>query len=104
MEVFIGNLSAEATLVEIHNILGEFQMHSDFTTHEGKTCDHTQYHFVVVNTANSEQAEKLITRLNGYELCGMQLDVRKYIHRSIEQQAQWQGEDRRVNEQMPLAL
>ncbi len=102
MEVFIGNLSAKTKLIEIHNILGELEMHSDFSTHEGKNCDHSKYHFVVVNTKNKTQAVELINRLNGFEFKGRQLDVRKYIHR--DNKKQWQGEDRRINEQMPLAL
>jgi len=104
MDVFIGNLSAKAKLIEIHNILGEFEMHSDFTTHEGKTCDHSQYHFVVVTTDNLIQANELIARLDGFEFSGQPLDVREYIHRDIKTQKQWQGDDRRINEQMALTL
>lgn len=104
MEVFIGNLSAKTKLIEIHNILGEFQMHSDFSTYEGKNCDHSKYHFVVVKAGNKIQADDLIKRLNGYECKGQALDVREYIHRNVEKQNQWKGEDRRINEQMPLAL
>ncbi len=41
MEVFIGNLSAKDKLIELHNILGEFEMHSDSSIDEGKSCDHS---------------------------------------------------------------
>jgi len=104
MEVFIGNLSAKAKLIEIHNILGEFEMHSDFSTYEGKNCDHTQYHFVVVCIKDENQAKQLILRLNGSDLIGQQLDVREYIHRDINAGCHWKGKDRRINEQIPLAL
>ncbi len=100
MEVFIGNLSAKAKLIEIHNILGEFDMHSDFTTHEGKNCDHSQYHFVVVITKDEIEAKKLINRLNGYDFIGRKLDVREYMHRDVDKQNKWQGDDRRINEQL----
>lgn len=104
MEVFIGNLSAKTKLIEIHNILGEFQMHSDFSTYEGKNCDHSKYHFVVVKSDSEKLADDLINRLNGYEFDGQALDVREYIHRDVKKQNQWKGEDRRINEQMSLAL
>ena len=104
MEVFIGNLSAKAKLIEIHNILGEFEMHSDFSTHEGKNCDHSQYHFVVVRVKDENKAKQLILRLNGSDFVGRQLDVREYIHRNMSQEDQWQSEDRRINEQIPLVL
>ncbi len=103
MEVFIGNLSAEAKLIEIHHILGEHDMHSDFTTHEGKACDHSKYHFVVVKVVDREQGNALIGRLNGLDFCQRQLDVREYIHRDQNLQ-HWDGDDRRINEQIALAL
>jgi len=104
MEVFIGNLSAKAKLIEIHNILGELEMHSDFSTYEGKNCDHSQYHFVVVTTKDKIQAAELIDRLNGFEFAERLLEVREYIHRDDKSQKQWAGEDRRINEQMVLTL
>ena len=104
MDVFIGNLSAKTKLTELHNILGEFEMHSDFTTYEGKHCDHTKYHFVVVSTEDNNQAKKLMKRLNGFELMGRQLDVREYIHRKTKEGEAWQGDDRRINQQLCLAL
>lgn len=104
MDVFIGNLSAKTKLTELHNILGEFEMHSDFTTYEGKHCDHTKYHFVIVNTSDQQQAHKLIKRLKGFELKGRKLEVREYVHRNVNSQQQWDGVDRRINEQLTLAL
>ncbi|MBL7002643.1 MAG: hypothetical protein ISR69_01280 [Gammaproteobacteria bacterium] len=104
MEVFIGNLSAKAKLIEIHNILGDYNMHSDFTTFEGKKCDHSKYHFVVVTVGAEKQALELISRLNKMEFCGQLLDVREYIHRDTARQQQYCGVDRRINEQLVLAI
>lgn len=104
MEVFIGNLSADAKLIEIHHILGAYEMHSDFTTHEGKDCDHRKYHYVIVAINSNEQAKALIERLNGTEFCGQPLEVREYIQRDESLQQSWQGENRRINEQLHLAL
>lgn len=104
MEIFIGNLSANAKLIEIHHILGAHQMHSDFTTFEGKDCDHRQYHFVIINAKSEENGHTLIKQLNGLEFYGKSLEVREYIHRNVQKQTQWKGDDRRINEQMPLEL
>ena len=104
MDVFIGNLSAAAKLIEIHHILGQYEMHTDFTTYEGKDCDHRTYHYVIVTTANKEQAQALIKRLNGVDFCGQPLEVREYIQRDHSNQHTWDGKDRRINEQLSLAL
>lgn len=97
MEVFIGNLSAETRLLELQNILGNYIMHLDFTTHEGRDCDHRKYHFVVVNAKNRDEGMALIERLNGMNLVGNALDVHEYIHRDQQKSEQWQGENRRIN-------
>ncbi len=104
MEIFIGNIPAEAKLIELYHILGAQQMHSDFSTHEGRDWDHRKYHFVIVNTENRSQGVALIQRLSGTEISDRKLDIREYIHRENKDQSIWNGEDRRINKQLALNL
>jgi len=65
MEVFIGNLPAQATIAELHRFLGEIELHADFNCRQVRDAQHESYLFFIARTMTEDEGEALIDRLNG---------------------------------------
>ncbi len=95
MDVFIGNLPGNATLAELHDLVGEFDLRADFRCSKGHDRDGQPYHYFIAHTENRQQGNKLIDRLNGLAFQGSLLSVRECVFR--QQPNDWGDADRRIN-------
>ena len=95
MDVFIGNLPGDATLSDLQQLVGEFQLRADFHCTKGHDKAGRPYHFFIARTRNRQQGMELIARLNGMTFQGNPLTVRECVQR--RKPAVWSGEERRVN-------
>ncbi len=96
MNVFIGNLPDAAKLVELHDLVGDFELRADYQCHRGRDSNGVFYHYFIARTENQQQGAQLIKRLDGMIFKGKVLSVRECITRN-PQGNDWQGEDRRIN-------
>jgi hypothetical protein len=99
MEVFIGNLPANGSLIELDEIMGGVALHSRFERRLGRDCFAKNYHYFVVFTDSDEEGWKLIERLNGKVFNGTRITAREFIQRSDSRlpAADWDREERRIN-------
>ncbi|NEX19205.1 hypothetical protein G3480_02565 [Thiorhodococcus mannitoliphagus] len=95
MEIFIGNLPGQATLVELTSFLEGVAIKSDCRFYEGRGIDNRNYHYVVARAPSRADGLALIARLNGQLFGGRPIVAREYRRRAPR--SQWQGADRRVN-------
>ncbi|MBK1721613.1 RNA-binding protein [Thiocystis violacea] len=95
MEVFIGNLPARATLLELTSFLEGVELRPDFQCHEGRDRNDRNYHYFVARIPDHEAGRALIRRLNGLFFRGQAIEAREYRPRAPC--SDWQGEERRVN-------
>ncbi len=95
MEVFIGNLPPQATLLELMRLLEGFELKPpDFQCHEGRDRNDRNYHYFVAR-APSGDGRALIARLNGQVFQGNTIEAREYLRRAPCEE--WTGEERRLN-------
>ena len=99
MDLFIGNLPADGTLVELQDLVGKHVIHTRFERKMG--CDRfdRNYHFFILSTESDEEGLALIERLNGSTFHGNELVVRRFIQRSgtTAPAPEWDGTERRIN-------
>jgi hypothetical protein len=95
MDVIIGNLPGNATLAELHDLVGEFDLRADFQCSKGHDHNGSPYHFFIARTATRGQGMELIARLNGLAFQGSALSARECVRR--RQTGNWEQEERRVN-------
>ena len=95
MDVFIGNLPGDATLTDLHDLVGEFELRADFHCARGHDHSGQPYHFFIARTTNRKQGMELIARLNGLRFQGSPLSVRECVERKSTKA--WQLQERRVN-------
>jgi hypothetical protein len=95
MEIFIGNLPAQATIAELARFLDGIELRPDFQCHEGRDRQDRDYHYFVARAANQEAGRALISRLNGLVFSGQAIEAREYQRRAPCRD--WQGSERRVN-------
>ena len=95
MEVFIGNLPGQATLLDLRNFLQGIEVRMDFQYHQGRDRQDRNYHFVVARTANPDEGRALIDKLNGRLFEGRPIEAREYRPRASR--APWKGAERRLN-------
>ena len=95
MEIFIGNLAADGTLIELHDLLGDQQISTRFERRLGRDCFDRNYHYFIVHTESNQEGCALIKRLNGKLFNGRPIIARGYLQRSGSDR--WSGEDRRIN-------
>ncbi len=94
MEVFIGNLPGGATLIELQDFIGNFDLKADFHSTKSHGRHGHPYHFFIVSTKTRKQGLELIDKLNGHVFQSRPLSVRECIKR--EQSGQWNGKERRI--------
>ncbi len=95
MNVFIGNLPAESTFVELQALLGDQEIHTRFEQRMGRDRFDRDYHFLVVHTKSNQAGMVLIEQLNGILFKAQRITARGYIERSNDNR--WSGTDRRIN-------
>ena len=96
MLVFIGNLPGDAPLVEIQKLLQGRNVTVDFTSHRCQDWKTRDYHFVLVETYDSESLDSLVEEMNGRLFRGHVLEARPFVKRKGE--SDWDGIERRVNQ------
>ncbi len=99
MDVFIGNLPAEGTLIELEELLGIQALHSRFERRAGRDCFDKSYHYFVIFTDSDNEGRALIERLDGMKFAGNRITAREFQQRveSNKSAADWDREERRVN-------
>lgn len=95
MDVFIGNLPGEATLLELEAFLGGLKLHTDVQHRSGRDISERDYHFFVVNDVNRLDGLALINQFNGRAFHGRIVEAREYYPRRSN--TGWDGAERRVN-------
>lgn len=95
MDVFIGNLPADGTLVELRDLVGDQTIHTRFERRSGRDNFDRNYHYLIVHTESNQAGCRLIERLNGLLLNGQRINARGYIERSGA--SRWSGDERRIN-------
>jgi len=95
MDVFIGNLPADATLLELQELVGDFALRADFRCKQGHDRDGRPYHFFIARTENRSHGMELVARLNGLDFQGLRLAARECMPRQPGKA--WPGEERRIN-------
>jgi RNA recognition motif-containing protein len=95
MNIFIGNLPADSTFVELKELLGEREVHTRFEQRMGRDRFDRDYHFLVVHTESNQAGMALIEQLNGITFKEHRITARGYVERSTS--SGWSGEDRRIN-------
>ncbi len=95
MNVFIGNLPADSTFVELQALLGDQEIHTRFEQRMGRDRFDRDYHFLVVHTESNQAGMALIEQLNGILFKTVRITARGYVARSAN--SNWDGEDRRIN-------
>lgn len=99
MDVFIGNLPANGSLIELEELMGGVPLHSRFERRTGSDCFDKHFHFFVVYTDSAEEGWALIERLNGKIFGGTRITAREFIKRADSSMpaADWDREERRIN-------
>jgi hypothetical protein len=95
MDVFIGNLPGNATLADLHEFVGDFELRADFKCCKGHKKEQGHYHFFVARTHTRKEALEMIAHLNGRLFKGAKIEAREYRKRS--ETAFWKGNERRIN-------
>jgi len=95
VEIFVGNLPATATLLDLHALLEVIMVRPDFRVHQGRDHQERGYHFLVVRTDSREAGESLIAALHGREYAGHVLEAREYHSRAVD--TGWPDQERRLN-------
>lgn len=105
MDVFIGNLPAEGTLVELEELLGLQVLHSRFERRAGRDCFDKSYHYFVIFTDSDDEGSALIERLNGAKFKGNRIIAREFHPRQESNLPadNWDREERRVNDPLERA-
>ncbi len=99
MDVFIGNLPAEARLLEIQDLLGGQSVHTRFERRMGRDCFDKDYHYFIVFTASDDEGLALIHSLNGRIFDGSRITAREFIKRADcnAPARDWDRRERRFN-------
>ncbi|NEV61085.1 RNA-binding protein [Thiorhodococcus minor] len=95
MEIFIGNLPGQATIVELTGFLEGVALKPDYHCYEGRDKDNRNYHYFVARAASRADGLALIARLNGQLFGGRPIEAREYHRRAPC--SEWPGAERRVN-------
>lgn len=95
VEVYVGNLPATATLLDLHALLEVLLVRPDFRMHQGHDRQERGYHFLVVRTDSREAGESLIAELHGRDYSGHLLEAREYHQRAMNEG--WLDSERRLN-------
>ena len=101
MHIFIGNLSGNASLLELQHFLGNHVMNVDYSSHSHDKISKADNHFLLIKTSSNESADRLINEINGKKFHGVAVEARRFIKRN--QQKKRGGQERR-NTQMGLNL
>jgi hypothetical protein len=101
MHIFIGNLPADTSLLDLQHFLGNHEMNVHYSSHSHDNLSDSSSHFLLIKTDSDESANKLISEINGKLFHGVPVEARRLIERSGQQE--WDGQERR-NEQMDLEL
>ncbi len=99
MDVFIGNLPAEARLLEIQDLLGGQSVHTRFERRMGRDCFDKDYHYFIVFTSSDNEGRALIDSLNGKIFDGCRITAREFIKRADcnAPARDWDRRERRFN-------
>jgi hypothetical protein len=95
MDVIIGNLPGNATLAELHDLVGELDLRADFQCNKGHNQDGNPYHYFIARTETRIQGMELIARLNGLAFQGSALSARECVRR--QRNNNWERKERRIN-------
>ena len=99
MDVFIGNLPANGSSVELGELMGGVPLHNRFERCTGRDCFDRPFHYFIVYTDSDEEGWALIEHLNGKQFQGNRITAREYIDRAGSRvpAADWDRTERRVN-------
>ena len=99
MDVYIGKLPVNGSLIELEDLMGEIPLHSRYERRIGQDESDKDFHYFVIHTESAEEGWDLIERLNGSSYQGLRITAREYIERSASRvpAADWDREERRVN-------
>ena len=96
MKLFIGNLPADALLIDIYEFLGGLNLQASFEPRQGCDCNRRDYHYVIAQLADNHDIDQLIHSLDGLSFQGQSLAVRQFQERNPCPQ-DWQLPERRYN-------
>jgi hypothetical protein len=95
MDLFVGNLPGEATLMDLQTFVGDFELRADFQRCQGRDARDRTYHFFIVHATSRKEGLALLKRLNGQEFSGRRVIAREYFRRRPA--SYWDQEERRIN-------
>jgi len=95
-KVFIGNLPADALLIDIKSFLGQLKLSADFQTLQGRDCHRNNYHYVVATLNSEVDIDNLIEKYGDLSFQGNRLIVREFMDRAPCPE-DWHNEERRIN-------
>jgi RNA recognition motif-containing protein len=82
MELFIGNLPANANLGVLIAHFKGFSTKARFRMEKKKRDDGSTLFYAVADFDNDKYAQKFLEKYNGQEFVGRELVIREYFHRS----------------------
>lgn len=94
MEIFIGNLPAQATIFELMRLLEGSALKSDYRCFLGRDGDEGASHYFVAQAPSRSDGLALIAKLNGQLLGGRPIVARE--HGQPANCADWHGMEQRV--------
>ncbi len=83
MEVFIGNLPGDATLIALHTLLGNVELRGTFEQCSGQYIHDRTHHFFVAHTGSRAEGTRLIACLNGHVFHCRALVAQEYIRHKV---------------------
>jgi hypothetical protein len=95
VEVYVGNLPGNATLMDLHAFVGDAVLRADFQCCKGQDQHDRAYHFFIARAESRKAGLELIARLNGKAFGGQLVVAREYVQRRAPRA--WAGEERRIN-------
>ena len=99
MDVYIGKLPMNGSMIELEEVMAGIPLHGRYehrTVHDGQDRD---FHYFVIHTDSVEEGWGLIEQLNGSSYRGVRITAREYIERAASSvpAADWDREERRVS-------
>jgi hypothetical protein len=100
MNIYIGNLPKQVTLLDLKIFLGNVELQANCKQQAGIDSKAEHYFFIIAKTESAQQGEELIKNFNGKTFSGKSIIVRELIDRyqSIKANAPEKLEiERRIN-------
>jgi hypothetical protein len=99
MDVYLGKLPVNGSLIELEDLTGGATLHSHYDRRTGYSESDRDFHFFVIHTDSAEEGWNLIEQLNGITYQGVRITAREYIERNPSSlpAPDWDREERRVS-------